>query len=215
MKLIEPIYSLDGKLIYRDTRTEVIYRRIIGGIAWPYSPKSGYVIVLAEAAHKDREIDAFRINIIAEKEKEGLMELYQAALELQVSCSVNGWVGNTDNKAAIRYFSKLNEDRGFKNPVTVYSAMYAQDNPKLSVYQPLILELGKPNRVILFFGDNPIIKREILTITTDDALKPAEQFPPIAALGYVVAENTLKSLEVSPVMREAPIVSWDLYGTEG
>ncbi|MCG2772500.1 MAG: hypothetical protein L6277_10485 [Desulfobacterales bacterium] len=101
------------------------------------------------------------------------------------------------------------QDRDFKNRVSLRSAPFADSSPKVAAYAQMISERTQANRKILYFFEGSKLPGYLLGHTAEETDKPAANYPPLAALGYAVAELIFKEPMDLRIFNQKPITDWD------
>ena len=209
---------LGNKQVYLHGQEDRVYRRIVGGLAWPYPGKPGFLVVVAENFKEERQSGQRLLWVLAEKEAETIQELRRACRELTDTYLAGPWYGDPSQRAMVRHLNlpEPHEDRRDSKRLIILSAPYRQDPQALHYYLQLLGELVRTSQKTLFFGPKSRVPGYILNLLNlpPEALagKLAEQ-PPIAALGYAASALRLRqpysqAIPVSYLPKE----KWDPYG---
>ena len=79
--------------VFTSEQTGDEYRRIVGGLAWPYGEKPGYAVVVAEALKEDPQLKERPIWVIKEIEDPDILNLLRHCRDLQEPFMVQDWYG--------------------------------------------------------------------------------------------------------------------------
>ena len=166
---------------FRTREGKLYYSRIVGGLAWPFGEKPGFLVVIAEDFKEDSALNARPLRVLAEREALDLEEMARRYQELLEAFKAAPWIGDPKNTPLMHYF---------RARVPGFSLSYAPhyDDPhNLQGYAQLVRTLCAENRKILHIGDHDRIRGNLAALPTGDLKNPAAEFPPLAALGYAVA----------------------------
>jgi hypothetical protein len=170
----------DSTGIFLDCETSGRYLQIVGGLAWPFGERPGYLIVVAEDFWEDRTLGARPLNIIAERESPDMDDIVRHYRELSGLLSVGPWVSDPENRGMLRYCQQ-------KNPqFSLYPAPYFDDPRNLEYYFQLFRTLTKEERKVLHFNNHEMIRGYLNGLPPEEFSKPAKEHPPAAALGYAI-----------------------------
>ncbi|MBU4233894.1 MAG: hypothetical protein L6277_10480 [Desulfobacterales bacterium] len=86
MILIEKTLDLGHNTIFKNRGTGNIYRRVVGGLAWPCPPKPGFLVVIAEDVLPDDAMKARCLWVMAEREGASIYDLHRFCRELRYQC---------------------------------------------------------------------------------------------------------------------------------
>jgi hypothetical protein len=101
---------------------------------------------------------------------------------------VDIFYSDTQNTLSAYFIDKFNATLAkTKKGIYLTEAPFADDTKNLRIYMHAIRNLLMPNKKSLFFGDNSMIPGAMSMILPDEVQrKSAQEFPMVAALGYVV-----------------------------
>lgn len=208
MVQIEKTLGWNREIIFQNRETKQCYRRIIGGLAWPALPAPGFLVVMAEEILPNRSLNAPRLWVVAEQEAASIKDLHRYCRELRRQCQAEMWLTDTSRKQEVRLFR--NYDREFvKNPISLHAAPYSDSSPTM-IYIQIIAELTRPERKVLHFGESRL-SGYMLSRTPEEGERPAADFPPLAALGYVCAEVVLRQPMNPKTLNQKPITEWNPF----
>ena len=177
------------------------YRRIFCGLGWPFADKPGFVVVLAEDFDCDHSIEHSprHMRILAECESDNLEILYRATVKYKQRYLFEDVFGNRANP--------LNEAWQKWGYVGVlYPDCFLKVT--LNIVGQFVKKNTSATRKTLNFGDS-VLPGYLSDLEADKIeADNLDQLPPIAALGYCLAEMELeKPLRMWPKPRVEPIMS--------
>ena len=165
------------------------YRRILGGMAWPYGIKPGFSVVIGEDRYKDRTVNKRHYHLLAEYESTDSMELIKKCFEMQGQYCVSFWYGHTKNEPMMEFVFELNKKRK-KDEKGFYlsEAPHLEDPHALEFYVDTIKQRTIGTHKTLHLTEESRLPTYLMELTSDQMSKVrAETFPAIAALGYVIS----------------------------
>ena len=187
---IQRIEIRDGSDIKKlvDSDSGMAFRRILGGLGWPYAERPGFVVRLGEDFEPDHSLQHSprHYRVLAEHETSDLEELQRICNRFRDDFCLNSILGNPEN------------------PVYEVWRRNREDAPLINVTLPcdfekidlnLIAQLVRRNtegRKTLHFGDSRIpgyLTRFVADRMESESL---EQFPPMTAFGFVLTEMELR-----------------------
>jgi hypothetical protein len=173
---------------YFETTDGRQYGRIVGGLAWPQGGKPGYHVVIAENLGEDIRLKARLMTVIKEAETVDVAGLVRFCQDRQAECQVQDWYGNTENKPMMAVFYQLTQDEPSQRQFNLCRASHAGDPQGLGYFLPVIKEFLKGNRKILHFREGSKLPGYLAEMGPETLNRNPEEYPPIAALGYALAE---------------------------
>jgi hypothetical protein len=115
-----------------------------------------------------------------------------------------------NQKQELNLFQQQNRDPYLQSKVYLSPAPYTRQKPDLAIYVQLIGELAQPARKVLQ-GQGSQVSAYLKGLNPEQMRRPAGQFPPVAALGYAVAEIMLHEPVDERRRREPAVTSWDRH----
>jgi hypothetical protein len=200
MKVIDKAY-LGKTPVYLHPEADRDYRRVVGGLAWPFPPRPGFLVVLAEDLRADKQSGLRSLWVIAEKEAEGIMEMHRHCLELSALYQAGPWYGNPANRTLMNLFNRQNREmtEARVKPLVLMAAPYHDDPRSLFYYLQTINSLARSSQKVLYFGESSQLPSCLINLALEEMSGPAERQPAIAALGYA-----LTSLRMREPLAEVP-----------
>lgn len=197
MRLIDKLKAvrapMSGQRSLKDPVTGTKYRRISGGVAWPYDVRPGAVTVLAE--HKDpvQGTDQHRVDVVVEFLHEDSETLCREMASLQEALFVDLWRTPLSH-AGTRLVQMFNDRRqrlrlpclDLASPPAMKGSRTFRDYDRL---------VDRRTRTIktLFFGDSQAVL-EYNILGRDDLGRKLEEFPVVASMLYSLAGLDLEDV---------------------
>jgi hypothetical protein len=171
----------------QDADTGHKYSQIIGGIAWPYQGKPGYVIVVGEDFIQDESAHARHLRVLKEFESLDVALLVRICQDMQVEYLMDDWYGNLDNRPMVSIYYQLTTNEAAARRFNIFRASHSSDRQALGYYLSVIKEYLRPGKKLLHFGNGSKLPAYLAQVSTDVMGEKADEHAPLAALGYVVA----------------------------
>lgn len=184
LKKIHPVKDLfTGKTIWKDTLKGLVYRRLIGGIAWPapdsYTPMT-HLAVLAEERDEDFSMGHHTVHVIYEDMAPTIEEVLNIAVAKQSLLRCAEWVAPIHESEVIR-IRQWEKDR------------MRHRLPRIRIIPPpsvdfLTLHALVQARTVtcktMFFGEDSIAASAYVSIPAEDYCRPLKRYPQLAAVLY-------------------------------
>jgi len=163
------------------------YRRIVGGVAWPYKDQPGFLCVIGESENKTRRLNLRFNYLLVESQNKEVDKLIKKMYDFQNRYLVQPWYGDVENLSMLHFVDQFNERLPKeKKGIYISAAPFVEDTHNLRLYTHLIREQLTPAKKTLFFGQSQI-PDQLNAMSSDDVqTKKAEAFPMVAALGYAI-----------------------------
>lgn len=191
---------------YYDHTNNRDYRRICGGVAWPHGDQPGFLCVISENDHTDPRLRLRHYWILTEYENKDVDKIVKRMYDLQNRYLVSSWYGDTDNVLMMHFVDRFNRRLSReKKGIYISEAAFVGETHNLRLYAHQVQNLTKPARKSLYFGKDSQIPGHLSGLSPDDVQKKkAEEFPVIAALGYVLSgmDEPYVDVEKNRVMQE-------------
>lgn len=216
--MIKKVLNIRQEIVYQNPQAGESYRRVVGGLAWPALPEPGYLVVLGELWAKDEALQARPLRVLAEREGDSIEALYRLSMELRYGCVCDTWLADMNQSMALRMWRRLNQGQGMAmplRPLLLRPAPYSQGDGCLQTLFQILAMVQDPDRKVLSYGQSSKLPGYALGLDAKDMGKPAAHYPPLAALGYAVAEMVM--IEPADVRRlqQLPVTCWDRYQFAG
>ncbi len=187
---------------FTDDQTGAKYRRIVGGLAWPYGGKPGFAVVIAEDFEEDKSLTGRHLWVLNELEAPDVADLVGRCQDLRDTFQARDWFGTLRNKSMLAVLYHLQKDLGHKDRFSFSPAPHADDSQGLGYYLPVIKEHLRINRKILHFGKDSKMAGYVAQVGPEALNQDPIEYPPIAALGYALSYLVIHKPEpVSPKVR--------------
>ena len=112
----------------------------------------------------------------------------------------------------MRLFKKLNGAKGLiVEPVRLSAAPYSHGEGRLQVLFQMLGMVQSPERKLLTYGPESKLPGYAIGLDLKDFSQPAVKFPPLAALGYAVAEMILREPWSGMDSKPRVINDWDRF----
>jgi len=177
------------KNYYYDAGENAEYRRIAGGVGFPYGDLPGFLIVMAEDYNKNPRLKKRQIKLLTEYQNDVTDKIVKAIYDYQNKYLVETWYGETDNLLMMHFIDKFNQSLSKKKKgIYISEAPFADDPHNLRLYSHQIKNLLLPTKKALSFGDNSQIPGYLSGLSADQVRQDqAQKHPIIAALGFLIA----------------------------
>lgn len=179
---------------YKDRLSSRSFGRIVGGLAFPFGGDAGYAVVLGEILRKDPEQHMHHIFVLGETSAHDHMELLGKVAMLQDRTLCREWVTPTDNNYVL-LVDDYNEEHRYRHrraPIDLCSPPYYDRGDKADIFRfyDRLVAKRTTGRKTLHFGGSAVADR-YAAITPDDIKRHPQEFPPVAAFLYALAELDL------------------------
>lgn len=184
------------------------YRRVVGGLAWPFESKSGYAVVLGETRVEDPEQHQHRVFVIGETEAEDFQELLSRVSMLQDRTLCKEWMTPMRNKGVL-IVDDYNEEHRYrlrKRPIELATPPMFDDTEQRDLFRfyDRLLARRTNNRKTFHFGRSKVA-HHCSAIQPGDLKHHIEEYPPVAACLYALAEMDINSVDHKPYDDSAKI----------
>ena len=192
---------ITGEVYYEDLKMgKIQYRRLVGGLAWPYGvEKPGCVVLLAEGRVFKEETQNHWIWLVGEYVNHSSQELLRVLGQMDESVYGVEWVTDLKNPHYL-LVEQWNDERAdyrqktivFYNPPEIH-----KPSRQLFRFYDQLVDKRTRTQKSLFFGKDSEVARQYAILTPDDFRKSMEEFPCVCAFLY-----TLATLEFSSKQQE-------------
>ncbi len=175
--------------LYFDRRNQSEYRRIVGGVGWPYADQDGFICVLSESAHVNPRLKARHLKIIAEYSNRSVDKIIRRLFDYGNLFKVEFWYADAKDLLMYKFIDKFNQQLPkTKKGIYLTEAPFCDDMRNLKVYMHSIRERTLRDKKTLFFGPESILPGVLSGITKEDIeRKKIQEFPAVAGIGFAVA----------------------------
>ncbi|BDQ36311.1 hypothetical protein SYK_06710 [Pseudodesulfovibrio nedwellii] len=182
---------------YKDRLTERTFQRIVGGLAFPFNSSSGHAVVLGEILRKDPEMHQHHVFVLGETKSDDFQELLSRVAMLQDRTLCKEWMTPMDNNNVL-LVDDYNEEHRYrmrKAPVELNSPPMYDRSEKSEVFRfyDRLVAKRTTKRKTLHFGDCEVAGH-YQTLQPADLKRHPEEFPPVAAFLYALAELDLGTM---------------------
>ncbi|HWH72401.1 MAG TPA: hypothetical protein VNT26_23775 [Candidatus Sulfotelmatobacter sp.] len=201
MPELQHIFTDSGRRVLEDPHTKTKFRRIIGGIGWPFSPtqQPGALVVLGEELYPDRHFDRHHVRVLIEAElpdkaRNSVDDLLSMVLGAREDYFCWEWRGETDNPNK-EFLRRLNNRlvRSSMGRLQLRSFPKA-DMPErewFSFADQLVYGRISGQKT-LHFGEFSRIPETYKTYRKDIGRIPVRELPLIAAFLYALSEIDMR-----------------------
>jgi hypothetical protein len=211
--MIKRVLNIRKEVLFRDQERQLVYRRVVGAVGWPWEPKPGFLVVIGEQYAYDHGLKGRPLQILAEREVTTIAGLHQGCMELRNQCACDTWLADLGQKEALRLFRNLNRglSEGGPEPVWLTEAPYSQGEGQLQTLFQMLGMVQSQERKLLSYGPESTLPGYAMGLDQKDLKQAAGKFPALAALGYAVAELILREPWSGGSQDKRVITEWDLY----
>ncbi|WP_432736500.1 hypothetical protein [Maridesulfovibrio sp. FT414] len=190
MRLIEKLKvvtsPMSGRRSLKDPVTGIVYRRVSGGVAWPYDIRPGAVTVLAEHNEPVHGTDQHRVDVVVEFMDEDTETLCREMAALQDGLKVGIWRTPLTH-AGTRLVHMYNERRRrLRVPGLDLASPPAMNGSRTFRDYDRLVDRRTRNIKTLYFGESQAVL-EYNTLGRDDLGRKLEEFPVVASMLYALA----------------------------
>ena len=191
---------LTGEYVYTLPPDQVVYRRLVGGLAWS-GPETRSVMcalcILAEERERDFSTGQHKVSVVYESAAQEVEDILNEAADLQDSMKCTLWVTPTDHPEQVRV-RKWQQERALRRaPRLTITSPPAVD---FMVLHNLLLRRGAAAKTITF-GKWQAAANQYAGVLPDDFYRPVRLFPHIASLLYALAALDMRSAHSKVVAR--------------
>jgi len=191
------------KSYYLDLSNNKEYRRISGGIAWPYSQESGFVCVISEDYNKDARLNKHHCRLLDEYVNFDVERLIKRMYDFQNKYLIDMWYGDPDNELMGYFLDRFNQSllkkkRGKHKGLFIAEAPFADDPHSFKMYAHAIKSRIMRGKKSLHLGEESVLPG-ILSSLSPDTIEndKVQKYPAIAGLGFALAGMEESWVDVS------------------
>lgn len=208
--MIKKVLNVRQEVIFEHQEAGRWYRRLVGGLGWPWAGKPGWLAVVAEEVLPDPQLGLRKFYLLAEQEAEDIAGLHLGCRELRRDCCCEVWQADLHQEAPRQLFRRENDRLTQKVRVQLQPAPYSGAGGLLALWQMFKAVLHS-DRKRLFLGERQQISAQLEAMTDEDVRRPVPEFPAAAALGFAVARLLLSEPAVQLSNRDQVRKTWDPY----
>lgn len=181
------------KTYYYDLLNLRDYRRISGGIAWPFAQESGFVCVVSEDYQKDARLKKRHCRLLDEYTDFDVEKLIRRMYDFQNRYLIDMWYGDPDNELMGYFLDRFNQalpKKKGKQPLGLFiaAAPFADDPHNFRMYAHAIKSRIGKGKKSLHFGDKSTLPGILSGLSPDSVQKDGvQEYPIIAGLGFALA----------------------------
>lgn len=181
---------------FKDMLSERTFRRIVGGLAFPFDHKPGHAVVLGEIMRQDPEHHTHHVFVLGEAGAADYQELLGKVAMLQDRTLCKEWMTPMDNNNVLLVddFNEGKRYRHRKAPIDLCSPpQYDRtDRGEMFRFYDRLVSTRTMGRKTLHFGGSEA-GQHYQTIQPADLKRHPEEWPPVAAFLYALAELDLSA----------------------
>ncbi|NIQ17738.1 MAG: hypothetical protein GTN43_02915 [Candidatus Aenigmarchaeota archaeon] len=201
---------------YRNEETGDEYRRVVGGMGWPFKEKPGFIVVVAEDFAEIPGPGKRRLTVIYEKEDDQIEGIFRKVIEAQRFHWLEGIWGNRSHENMMALIRQFNDEQNKKQGALVH-ILYAPkcDEPDNLTYYAHIIkkQLTKPRN--LYFGPESQFPSYLSALPSEKVKGLVDQWPAIAALGYALAALEVHGPEIPrDKLQKTALMDYDPFADE-
>lgn len=186
--------QFNGRRYYEDQRTGVKYRRLVGGIAWPFGSDDGACVVLAESYNPDFETQRQKVFRLEEFVSPDINTMLKWVHACQTDIYVVDWITPRES-LYMELLHQYNDELSRLRRPTIYASSPPQwDRQECLRYYMRLLERRIRTEKTIHFGETSLIRDQCVALakSTENHHRRLEEFPGPAALLYALAEVDLR-----------------------
>jgi len=191
------------KSYYFDSSNNREYRRVAGGIAWPYSQESGFVCVISEDYNKDARLNKRHCRLLAEYASLDVERLVKRMHDYQNKYLIDMWYGDPDNELMGYFLDKFNQallkkKKGKYRGLYIAEAPFADDPHNFKMYAHAIKSRIMRGKKSLHLGEESVLPGILSSLSPDTIENDrVQKYPVIAGLGFALAGMDESWVDVS------------------
>lgn len=181
---------------FEDLKSELIYRRIYCGFAWPFSAMAGFICVLAEDFKPDHSLphSPRHLRILSEFESSNLEALHRRCRQITEEFDLKQILGIDDTPL----YEIWNQSKKIDEKIYL-SAPYCLEKINLNLISQLVRRHTEKGFKTLHFGSQSRLPSYLSTLVAEEIQeKDIQAYPAIAAFGYCLCEMELRSPVTPP-----------------
>lgn len=177
---------------WKDTRTGVSYRRIVGGFSWPFDTLPGAFCVLGEVRSVDPHTYTHRVALLHDEEVTGVDELLRRVHSASVDTGVFDWIARRDVSEVrlVDQFNRLQSSQR-QRQIRLVHPQEGDDRDRFRFWVRL-LERRTMDDKTMTFGESACVRDRLMALPPEAYAKEPEEFPAVAALLFALAEIDLR-----------------------
>ncbi len=194
---------MTGQRSLKDPVTGNAYRRVSGGVAWPYDVRPGAVTVLVEHRDSVHGTDQHRVDVVVEFMNEDTETLCREMAALQDALKVDIWRTPLTH-ASTRLVHMFNKRRRrLRVPALDLASPPAMNGSRSFRDYDRLVDRRTRTLKTLYFGDSQAVL-EYNILGRDDLGRKLEEFPVVASMLYALAGLDLEDVSGGQWMDNRP-----------
>jgi len=180
-----------------DPETGKVFRRILGGVGWPYAEKPGFIVVLGEDLEEDHNLphSPRHCRVLAEHETPDLEELQRYCHKFRDDFCLTSILGNPENPIYELWRRRTpNATINVSQPCDV-------DKIDLNLVGQLLRRNTEGRKTLHFGSDSKLPGYFTRFVAKRIEKEEIEEYPAIAAFGFVLVEVELTGYSDTPPFR--------------
>jgi len=178
---IEAQRDAQGALLWRNAESKALYRRVVGGLAWPRGNRPGALVALVEHLHPQPGQDMRRVEVAAEFVDADPGQLLRKASHWAETLHCRALM--TDLSAPeMQLAFDYNDGRArLRLPQLDLGMPPAMNGSRDFAAYHRLMERRTRSIKTLFYGERSMVAREYNSRQLQDFSRPVENFPVVAA----------------------------------
>ena len=176
---------------FRNAATNVEYRRIVGGLAWPDGGKQGCAVILGELRNSDNTLqNRHHIHRLDERLFDDVSNVVAAAATMQDEWMTTIWATPINDSRVYLIDDYNDERRKMRRPGLRYGNPYrwaGKGEGLISYYMELVVRRTRDEKTLTFNLPSACADAISKLDSRDEDRKPTD-FPAAAALFFALAE---------------------------
>ena len=190
-RLKRMVDQFTGEKYWKDPVAGIQFRRIVIGLAWPFDTLPGAVVVLGEVRSMDPHTHTHKVQLLHDRETNGIDELIRCVWGVATDCGVFDMVSRRD-VPEIRFVDAHNRQLAARRSpqIRIIHPQEGDDRERFRFWVRL-LERRTLDDKTMIFGASECVRNRLLSLTTPDYAKEPEEFPAVSAFLFALAEIDL------------------------
>lgn len=204
LKKIKPIRDgFTGKIVWKDNAKGLIYRRLIGGIAWPapdsYTPMT-HLAILAEERDEEISTGQHTVHVLYEDMAPTIEEILSLAVEKQDMLRCTDWAAPIHESEFIRV-RQWEKDR-MRHRLPRIRLMAPPSVDFLTLHA--LVQARTVTCKTMFFGEDSLAASTYVSIPAEDYCRPLKRYPQLAAVLYPLGVIDMYTAAEAPAENRVP-----------
>ena len=186
--------NVTGDAYIRNEENGVMYRRLVGGLAWPFDVAGGAMVLLAESRNPDFHTQRHNVYVLDEFQSDDITGLLRRMHRLQLDHGVRDWI-TPRASYYMEFMHAFNDEQEAMRQQILYAYSPPQwDRQECLRFYMRLLERRIGKEKTLHFGNAHKTRDQCVALaqSADVHHKRLEEFPGPAAMLYALAEVDLR-----------------------